>query len=553
MKATKRLAALAAAATMTACMAIPMVAMNASAVGTITITESAGVTSELRAFQIFTAEMSGTTFIVTGWGSGVNVKNFVADLKVSSTFSEKLKDIALDETPTEGQLKASAQAVADVMSTYGNDSVGAAEFARIATQNTNGEGTAKNAGEGIVFSVDNGYYIVVDTQAASNGKYTAYTLGILQVVDGTNTAATVKRDFPTFDKQIGDINDSTETNHSFNEAADHDIGDAVPFKLTATLPSNVKDYTTYKLVFHDDLQADVFELDPNSIVVTYSDTNETGTVVTSAFTKVTEGLGEDAAFDKSHTDGTKDFTLTCNDIKSITGISWEKEGVFEVSYTATLTDKAKLGATGNWNGAYLEYSNNPNAEGTGTSPVDYVVAFTYQAIVNKIDGITGTPLAGAGFTLYKKGADGEFEAVGTADAMNDAKTTFEFKGLDDGTYKLKETTIPKGYTAAADIEFTITAGEIQTDGSEALDTFTSSNEAVTATNVFTLNAETDVYENAVNAPLGAVTATVENKKGATLPSTGGIGTTIFYVVGSLMVGVAGVYLIVKKRMKNNEQ
>ncbi len=576
MKATRRLAALAAAATMTACMAIPMVAMNVSAAeqGTIIITETAS-SSTLKAFQIFTADVTTTgedeekttTFTVTGWGNGIDVDKLGTALKASTVLVTENAGSTTNDfaNVTFASTAASAQAVADVLSQYGdnNNSAKVEAFAKIAAACTKGNGTGGTTSttettSTVSFLVDQGYYIVVDSSAASNGSYSAYTLGILKVLGGENATATVKRDFPTFDKKIGDINDTTDTagEYTFNEAADHDIGDDVPFQLIATLPSNIDKYTAYSLKFYDDLQATVFALNANSIKVTYTDSDDSAVDVTTAFTVVSE-VNQNEGFTE-HTDGNQDFTVASDNIKTIEGITLEAGGKFMVEYTAKLTENANLGATGNWNGAYLQYSNNPNWDGTpgsdtdkkDNSPVDYVVAFTYQAIVNKIDGITGAPLAGAEFTLYKKLKDGTMKKVETV-ANNSAETSFEFKGLDDGDYVLKETTVPGGYSGAADIEFTITAIETQTDGSEALKEFRSSNNAVTAGNVFTLNIEDDTYE--AGDVLGAVSATVENKKGSSLPSTGGIGTTIFYVVGSLMVGVAGVYLIAKKRMNNNEQ
>ncbi|MGN0647511.1 MAG: SpaA isopeptide-forming pilin-related protein [Oscillospiraceae bacterium] len=555
MKATRRLAALAAAATMTACMAVPMVTMNVSAVGTITIDEYVDViTSELKAFQIFTAEVSGEKFVVTGWGSGIDVSKLKAAWANDATLKDLLASTNITNDAT------GARAVADVLSQYGNDSVQAVAFAKIAAGCTSGDGTAKNEGEDIVFTVDDGYYIIVDTKAASNGGYTAYTLGILKVVDGKNTTAGVKREFPVFDKQIGDINDTNGGDYTFNEAADHDIDDAVPFKLIATLPSNIADYTAYTLKFYDDLEKEVFQLKADSITVKYydNDSDNDGVDVTTAFTvsidSADNDLGTSAKFTEHNCDSV-DFTVSCDDIVKISGITLGAGGQFVVDYTATLTDEANLGATGNWNGAYLEYSNNPNWDGTGTpstgtSPVDYVVAFTYQAIVNKIDGVTKAPLAGAEFTLYKYVGGANLQEIGTADATNLAGTTFEFKGLDDGKYKLVETTVPVGYTGADAIEFTITAEKEQMNGSEALFNLSIGNGAVGVGGVFVLG-EDDKY--AAGEVTGGLSVTIENKKGSTLPSTGGIGTTIFYVVGSLMVGVAGVYLIAKKRMKNNEQ
>lgn len=580
MKATRRLVALAAAATITACAAIPMVAMNVSA-ATITVTDTtaSGTSAELKAFQIFDAEMVGeSSFVVKGWGSGIDVDALKEALKADASMLSAFGSIDAIDAITGGNT--GAQMVADKLATFTDNPANAKTFAKIAARCVQGTGTeAETTAEVPTFSVGTGYYIIVDTSPATKANYTAYTLGILKVAtDSDELTVTPKREYPTFDKKIGDRNDTSDAadTYTYGEAADHDIGDAVPFQLIAQMPSNIGEYTKYSLKFYDDLQADVFELNKDSFEVYYvqtatsdTSTSEIKLKVTSAFTIVTTGLGDDDKFDSdsSHTDKALDFTVGCADIKGIQALL-NKEGVdftgqFVVEYTATLTKEAKLGATGNWNGAYLEYSNNPNWDGLGTvgnttgkSPVDYVVAFTYQAIVNKIDGVTEKPLAGAVFTLYKK-VNGDEDPVetgitpiyNTGDATT--ATSFEFRGLDDGTYVLKETTTPDGYTGVDGITFTISTTKDQTDGSEALKGFDSNNEAVTAGNVYTLAK--GVYTNATGAPLGAVSVTVANKKGSTLPSTGGIGTTIFYVVGSLMVGVAGVYLIAKKRMKNTEQ
>lgn len=597
MKATRRLVALAAAATMTACAAIPMVAMNVSAAKIIvTDTTASGTSSKLKAFQIFDAEMVEENFVVKGWGSGINVTALKVALKADASMVSAFGSGATpEEISASGQAaidaiddgNTGARMVADKLATFTDNPANAKTFAKIAARCVTGDGTeAETTAEVPTFIVDIGYYIIVDTSPATKADYTAYTLGILKVATGSDElTVTPKREYPTFDKKIGDRNDSVDTTdtYTYGEAADHDIGDAVPFQLIAQMPSNIGEYTKYSLKFYDDLQADVFELDEYSFKVHYvqtvvSDTSTDSKLdvdVTGAFTKkVTTDvtpLGTDDKFNSSYTDKTLDFTVECADIKGIEALLDDERvdftGQFVVEYTATLTNEAKLGATGNWNGAYLEYSNNPNWAGSGTvgdttgkSPVDYVVAFTYQAIVNKEDGVTKKPLAGAEFTLYKKvkGATGDDDVTvetgitpiyNTGDAST--ATSFEFRGLDDGTYVLMETKVPVGYTGAAKIEFTISTTKDQADGFEALKDFASNNAAVTAGNVYTLDQ--GEYKNATDAPLGAVSVTVANKKGSTLPSTGGIGTTIFYVVGSLMVGVAGVYLIAKKRMKNTEQ
>ena len=555
-KRARRAAAFAAAVVMAACAAVPMgSSFSASAVGTgkITITDGSGATSStMAAFQIFTAKVSGESVVGTGWGDGIAL-NTLSDAIAASDLSSDFTGVNFENT------EASAQKVADIVSGYtGNYATKAETFAKLAAQSKQGEGTA--AVGNVIEGLNTGYYIVIDTEAASNGNYTSFTLGMLTVVTGENATATVKRDFPSFDKQIGDINDTTDVKdtYTFNEAADHDMGDAVPFKLIASVPSNIAKYDTYKMIFHDDLQKDVFTFNSDSVKVKYytssSDTN--GTDVTGSFTVSTTGLAENDKFDKSHTDGTEDFTVTCNNIKEISGITLSGDGHFEIQYTATLTTNAKMGAEGNWNGAYLEYSNNPNVSGegdtdnTGKSPTDYCVAFTYQTVIDKIDGITKAPLTGAEFTLEKELKDGTTKTVQVVTALEG--TRFMFNGLDDGTYVLTESKVPDKYNGIEPITFTISATEDQTDGSEALTSLTADGGAratFTSGKVYLLNDTTE----ATGSDNGSVKTTIENLKGSSLPSTGGIGTTMFYVGGGVLVAGAGVLLITKKRAKKDAE
>lgn len=556
-KRARRAAAFAAAVVMAACAAIPMSSsFSASAVGTgkITITDDSGATSStMAAFQIFTAQVSGDgeSVVVTGWGDGIAL-NTLSDAIAASGLSSDFTGVNFENT------EASAQKVADIVSGYSGENASKAEtFAKLAAQSRKGSGTA--AVGNVIEGLNTGYYIVVDTEAASKGNYTSFTLGMLTVVTGENATATVKRDFPSFDKQIGDINDTTDAanTYTFNEAADHDMGDAVPFKLIASVPSNIAKYDTYKMIFHDDLQADVFTFNQDSVKVTYyaSSSDTTGTDVTKAFTTALS-TAEDKSKFESHTDGTEDFTVTCNNIKGIDSITLTSGGHFEIQYTATLTKKANMGAKGNWNGAYLEYSNNPNVSGegdtdnTGKSPTDYCVAFTYQTVIDKIDGITKAPLAGAEFTLEKKLEDGSKKKIDVVTAVEG--TRFMFNGLDDGTYVLTESKVPDKYNGIEPITFTISATEDQTDGSEALTSLTADGGAratFTSGKVYLLNDTTE----ATGSDNGSVKTTIENLKGSTLPSTGGIGTTMFYVGGGVLVAGAGVILITKKRAKKDAE
>ena len=219
-----------------------------------------------------------------------------------------------------------------------------------------------------------------------------------------------------------------------------------------------------------------------------------------------------------------------------------------MEYSSTLNDQAVLGSTGNPNTMHVTYSNNPNDEQggeNGKTPDDTVIVFTYKVVANKVTKnpdydpeVEGSeqyiPLKGAGFTLYKKNASGKYVAVGS-EVKGDEMTTFEWKGLDDGDYKISETTTPAGYNTIADIEFTITAEHDVLSDNPALTSL--SGNATTGELTFT----SDTTE-------GYLSADVINNAGSTLPETGGIGTTIFYVLGSVLLVGAAILLITKKRM-----
>lgn len=559
----KRLAAFTASILAVAALAVPMTSvMTADAAGTIEITDTV-TNSKLAAYQVFAADDTiDGQLVVTGWGTGIKVDDIITAL-TADTAEDAIKTAFNGKTIANDAT--GAQAVADILSANNTNTALAEAFARLAAKNITGDG-ASATGDSTTKTIENlanGYYVVVDTEAASNGNYKSYTLGILQVVDGDTTTANVKRDYPTFDKKIGDVNDSsatatTDATVTFNEAADHDIGDDVPFKLIATVPSNIAKYDVYKMVFHDDLQAGVFSFNKDSVTVTYYPTAsdaESGSngVTVDATTAVSTDT--DDKFNTT-TGKAKDFTVTIDDVTTISGIA--ANGVIVVDYTATLTDTANLGSTGNWNGAYLEYSNNPNYSGTGdtgntdTSPVDYVVAFTYQTVIDKLDGATDKPLAGAEFTLEKLDAEGNVIDSYTA-TKTDGDTRFVFSGLDDGTYLLTETA-PTDYNAVSPIKFNIVAGEVQTDSSEALESLTattavgSEGSATFATGKVYVIA--DSKATATGADNGSVSTTIENLKGSSLPSTGGIGTTLFYIGGGALALGAGVLLVSKKRMSN---
>ena len=367
-----------------------------------------------------------------------------------------------------------------------------------------------------------GYYLVKDKDGTQADKSDAYTKFIVQVVG--DTEANIKSDVPTVKKKVMDTNDSTGKPSGWQDSADYDIGDDVPYQVTGTMPNNIDDYTSYKYVFTDTMSKGLtFKKGSTKIMIGTKD-------VTDSFKDVTGAFTENAS---TNDDGITVVTWTCDNLKGIDGVILDENTNVVVTYTATLNESAVIGAGGNPNTVNLTYSNNPNKGGegeTGKTPDDKNIVFTYKTVVNKFDQ-DENPLAGAGFTLQKK-VNGTYTDVKTITAGTE--TTFEFNGLDDGDYKLIESTTPAGYNTITPIEFTISA-EHDTESDDP--TLTK----------FSGNVTSGKAEFTVDKDAGSLTTSVVNKKGATLPSTGGIGTTMFYVAGGLMVVVAGVLLAAKKK------
>ena len=401
-----------------------------------------------------------------------------------------------------------------------------------------------------------GYYLVKDKDGSLTGDSDSYTEYIIQVVG--NVTATPKSDVPEVQKKVKDINDSTDTTKTdWQDSADYDIGDSIPFQLKATLANNVSSYTTYKVVFHDTLSKGL------TLNATYGE-GQNANVVTSGVTVKVGDADKTANFvitAVKNADGTTTLTVSCADVKALGA---GNSSVITVEYTAKLNENAVLGSAGNPNKVYLEYSNNPNKSEsgenheTGKTPEDTVIVFTYQTIINKVDS-ENKPLTGAAFKLEKliKGKDGAADTWTTVKefTVDEATTSFTFSGLDDGQYKLTETKTPAGYNTIDPIYFVIEATHDETADAPTLKTL---NAYLTDANG---NKQTEMKDGeSVNIDLGTVdltagsiTTTVVNKSGSELPSTGGIGTTIFYVLGGVLVLAAVVLLVTKKRMSGAEK
>ncbi len=552
-KRARRAAAFAAAVVMAACAAIPMgSSFSVSAEDTYSITinnDNAGHTYE--AYQIFKGSLGADDVLGNiEWGDNVNSS--------AEGFLTAIQGIADKNGETPFTNLDTASAIAAKLGEKNDDATLAANFAQVigsyltgtakATQATQSDADSDGKQEYVldVTTAGAGYYLVKDQVDTQTGRDDSYTTFIMRVLG--KSSATPKSAQPTVDKQVLDEEADAEAGNTagWGESADHAINESFKFKLTATLDANANydAYKTYKVVFHDTMSKGVtFEsiesVKIGDVVIPVKSTDKPDGYECSA----TAGL---------EGDGAKEWTLTIADLKKYQA-DLTKGATVEVIYNAHLNESAivssangtELGtAAANNNNVYLQYSNNPNVSGDsdlGKTPKDYVWVFTYKVDNKKVDQ-DGNVLADAGFKLYDSTGKTEIGLIyddtltayrptkgdETAEEMKSAAATgaFNIVGLDAGTYVLKETSTPAGYNTCAPI--TVEIGAVHKENADGT----------------TVNLTLD-QKNTDN--------TIQNQKGSTLPSTGGIGTTMFYIGGGVLVAGAGVLLITKKRAKKDAE
>lgn len=373
-------------------------------------------------------------------------------------------------------------------------------------------------------TIEQGYWMFADVSTLNAND--ANSLVMVDTAGQEKLTINPKTALPTVEKKVKDIEDSEDNSiidNPWHDSADHDIGDDVPFKLTATLPSNAQYYTSYKIVFHDTLSDGLTVKDGSFKVYMYetkhkadvdTDLNDYAKDVTANFVTSTAA-----------TDGCT-FDVSCENVFAIEGVT--KDTTFVVYYEATLNQNAVIGATGNPNEVYLEFSNNPYGDGTGKTEKDKVSVYTYKLVVNKTDS-HDHPLEGAGFTLSKKDVHGTYTVIGS-EQKGEGITTFTWTGLDDGDYKLVETTVPAGYNKMSDIVFSISATHSETGGEPQLTVLDGGSMGLG------------------DVTTGTITKAIVNHTGTVLPETGAQGTFLLIAGGSLFVILAAVFMITRKKM-----
>lgn len=472
----------------------------------ITVPESD--THTYNAYQIFKGDLNDAGTVLSNITAG---SDFKAD----------------NAAGTDGANLTAAQAAEKIATgTYADDTAKLKAIQAFANLTTVCGSVSKDA----PLSAEPGYYLFKDKDSTA-GKDDAATLFIVKVVG--NQEIKRKADQPSVEKKVQDTNDSDETTSDWQDSADYDVNDKVPFQLTATLPTDATDfaaYKTYKLVFHDSQSAGLtFN---NDITVKYGDK----VVSSDSYTVDTTGLNEGET-----------FRVTINDVKTVKDtdgqpIAVVAGGKFTVAYSSTLNSNSVIGSAGNPNKVSLEYSNNPNVGGegeTGKTPEDTVIVFTYQLDVNKTFNGTVNDNDLPEFTLYKKvgASDGYTKEVAKVKVVknSDGKYVASFPRVDDGLYKLVETKVPDGFNKADDTYLEIKADHDVTADNPALKDLT-----ITVKSVATKGDLTT----------GTVTASVVNNAGSNLPSTGGMGTVLLYVAGIAVFVLAGATLVMALRRRN---
>lgn len=424
-------------------------------------------------------------------------------------------------------------------------------------------------------SIAHGYWLIADTTADIPEGATANRTSTLVILDTTDITMTAKNNEMTITKDITNTTDPTNV-------SDHNIGDTVNYTIVATIDPNMAQYdpATYKYIITDTLSKGVvYDLIPSNDALEKFTAENKEQVETMMGLTIEDDDGNDISryftvdllSDDDLTNGFT-FTITGNTDGDHIWASSGLSGKVIVNYKAIVNKFAVVGGVGNPNEVDLEFSNNPDTDSTGETPKDIVTSFTYQLNVTKVDGEDEKiKLKDARFALYRLVNDpdgGQKKEYVKIDAENkvsgwqdtlptvtlnpgaaDEKTVngnivtdddgkMSVSGLDAGTYYLTECVAPDGYNLLdKDVKITITA-EYSPDG-----------KTITKLTVTVDDAETSDG----NMASGELEVTVKNFSGIELPSTGGIGTTIFYTLGGLLAVGAAVFLVTKKRMSGVEE
>ncbi|MBQ9870148.1 MAG: isopeptide-forming domain-containing fimbrial protein [Ruminococcus sp.] len=541
-------------------MSMSVTAIAAEGDFTITINKPANDKADhtYDGYRIFagTLAQDGSLTEVT-WGAGIaDGDDFIAALKADTTVGSAFASAA------------KASDVAKALEGKDDDGPFMQAFAKVVGDNLGAKAFTAQESPITVAKANAGYYFIKDTDDSLTAPgYGAYSRFILKVVG--NVIMTAKEDVPTFDKNI--IEDTAKVKN--NTAS---VGDKVNYQIDSKVP-DMTGYTKYFFVVEDTM---------------------TDGLTFNNDIKVTIGSSQLAATAYTVESTAHSFKLVLKNF-----ISYTTGDDIKIEYTATLNTAANITEGTNDNTAKLTYSNNPNItpdsttdepgpgddDVTGETPDIKTVTGTSGIQIDKIDGGTGTALSGAKFkiegdgvkavivnkTVFKQSAAGTYYMLKNGTFTTDAPTDATEKNYDSTTVKYEQVTVDNTLTSAAGINnvgYTDAEGFLSFAGLDAgtytiteLEAPEGYNKLSPDTITVTLSAQYIAADNRFvwTCKMGNTTVDsqidgcyhfqVANNKGATLPGTGGMGTTIFYVVGGLLIVCAGALLVTKIRMGKKEE
>ena len=501
-KAIKKLLAALLAVAMLCAMAVPAFAASSSNDGKITINNAvSGQTYTI--YRILELEYDQTNnayryTAVAAWNTFINTRS--SDLKVDNA-TGTVTWVNSDKNNNSSAI----QNFADAAGKWASDNTIA------------NDGSQKASGSTVTFTdLPLGWYLVVSS--LSNGAICS--------IGTTDKEVTIneKNGAPTVDKEV--LEDSTNT---YGKGNDADVGDTVTFRATI----KVTDGDPKNYVLHDKMSDGLTFKGITSVTRTNAGTSTSDTLNENTHYTLKQGAGVTVDPNCTFELAFKENVLKPND-------------VVVVEYTAVINEKAVIGSTGNPNEATLEYKDGTRGTSSSTKTytwkIDIYKYFQDSTAVKK-------PLQGATFVLYRQNSSNipEYAKI-SADKIewvtekeqatpltSDKEGKIAISRLDADTYYLEETKAPTGYNPlTSPIEIKIEHSTMNETSASATITYKQQGTEDSATNITST-------ENRVE---------VENKTGTTLPSTGGMGTTLFYVVGGGLMVAAIVLLVTKKRMEN---
>lgn len=503
MKRVKRVLALLAAFALVLAMAVP--AFAGEATYTITINNSVGT---YEAYQIFKGDLAGNVLSNIEWGTGVTEAGKTAFGKMTA---------------------------ADVAKTLGDETAAKAFATKISKYL---DTTAAVEGIDKISGLSSGYYLIKNKSVNATEAYTDFILQVVRDVD-----ITPKGQKPTLEKQI------KHNDGEWGVVGDNQIGDTVEFRTITTVP-NTTGYTKYDYEIHDEMSAGL----------TSNVTATSGITI-----KIDDGEELNSSYYTVTVDSEdpNKFFVKVDILKAIKEGKIKEGDKLYTYYSGVLNKDAKVYDEGNQqNGACLLYSTNPHNEADWSkSPAVRVYDWTFKMNVQKVDGANpDKKLEDAKFVLSKSGTVN----LGTIDENG---TPAETENLIKLVYDSAKKTYRVATASDKNITYVMTAGDITIKGLDDAENYylyetkaPAGYNRLTEPVKFKINAtynETGDHYEAVSTKVGeaeaAVTGlkvSVENNAGTTLPSTGGMGTTVFYVVGGGLMAVAVVLLVTKKRMEN---